>query len=133
MPSERIETVRRFLKAIEQHDSKAIRLCLGPGYTSNDKAVGKTSRTREELAREGEEFRAWSDLQYEVEAIFETTDGAVVAQLVKSGTLTGPFRSLTGSGQHVRYSFCDIFRFDDAGRIVQEDWYYDLLSIKAQL
>jgi hypothetical protein len=47
--------------------------------------------------------------------------------------LTGEWRSIKGTGQQVRWEFCDIFRFDSEGRIVGEELYGDSLSIMRQL
>jgi hypothetical protein len=37
------------------------------------------------------------------------------------------------AGQQVTFALCEIFRFDDEGRIVHEESYYDVLAVTKQI
>ena len=37
------------------------------------------------------------------------------------------------TGQRIAVPFCTIFRFDSGGRIIFEESYYDMLSVRRQL
>ena len=63
----------------------------------------------------------------------ETTDRAVIVLLDITDTLTGEWRGIKGTGQQVRREMCDIFRFDEEGRVISEEAYEDALSITRQL
>jgi predicted ester cyclase len=133
MTSDKVQTVRDYFKATEEHDRAGVRRCLGPGYFCIDRAVDRIVRSPEDFQDEVAQFEAWSNLRYVIENVVEATDGSVIIEVVKSGNVNGTFRSLVGTGQHVTYALCEIIRFDDHGRIVQEEGYYDLLAIRRQL
>jgi steroid delta-isomerase-like uncharacterized protein len=57
----------------------------------------------------------------------------VVAQFTGRGTQDGPFGPFPPSGKEARAAFCEVFRFDQNGKIAQIAVYYDQLSLLAQL
>lgn len=63
----------------------------------------------------------------------ETPDGALVVQVTISGNLHGSWCHMTGSGEHVSFDACVIFRFDDDSKILLEDHYADALTTMRQL
>ena len=122
-----------YLRAVEQGDRQGIRSSLSKGYKWTDRTLEANALTPMTLAEETAEFNAWSDVHYEIERVVDMADGTVFAHIRRSGTLNGSWRTLVGKQQHVRYLLWDIFGFDDEGRIVSEEGYYDLMSIKRQL
>jgi ketosteroid isomerase-like protein len=40
---------------------------------------------------------------------------------------------MEASGQRITFPFCAVMRFDDDGRIVHEEQYYDMLAVRRQL
>jgi steroid delta-isomerase-like uncharacterized protein len=133
MTSDKVQTVLDYFKATEEHDREGVRRCLGHGYTFVDHGADRIVRSDDDLRDELAEFKAWSNVRYVIENAVEAADGSVVVQAVKSGTVNGTFRSMVGTGQNVSYPVCDILRFDDDGRIVHEEAYYDLLAVRRQL
>lgn len=63
------------------------------------------------------------------------TDGEdmVLARFVARGTNDGPLGPFPATGRKYSVPVCEIFRFDSQGRIVEQDVYYDRLSLLLQL
>lgn len=57
----------------------------------------------------------------------------VVTQFIGTGRQDGPLGSFPASGKDVRVAFCEIAKFDGAGKIVSLTNYYDQLSMLGQL
>lgn len=133
MESKNIQTVLAYLRAVERGDRQAIRACLGKGYKWIDRTLEANAHSPMDLAEETAEFNAWSDVHYEVKRVVDMADGSVFTHILRSGTLNGKWRSLVGREQQVRYLLWDIFGFDTEGRIVSEEGYYDLASVRRQL
>ncbi len=74
----------------------------------------------------------WSDLRFEITNAFDTND-ALLVQAVRSGRITGTWRSIETTGQHVTFEFLDIFKFNSDDQIVWEEAYYDMSDIMRQL
>ena len=133
MTSDKIQTVRDYFKATEEHDREGVRRYLGPRYTWIDHAADRIVRSPEDFRHELAQFEAWSNVRYIIENAVEAVDGSVIVQVVKSGNVNGTFRRMVGTGQHVSYAICEVIRFDDNGRIIHEEGYYDLLAVRRQL
>jgi steroid delta-isomerase-like uncharacterized protein len=56
-----------------------------------------------------------------------------VAQFRGTGTQDGPAGPLPASGKRMDVPFCEILRFDDQGRIVEGEMYYDQVTMLTQL
>jgi hypothetical protein len=87
----------------------------------------------EQLLEAQAEDAAWSDRSFDITNVLETTDGALVVQATITGRLNGEWCSVRGSGQHVSFDACVIFRFDDQARIVSEEHYSDVLTVLKQV
>jgi hypothetical protein len=128
-----LDTVRTYYGASAVSDYEKAGACVGPGYVGIDRHKGVTYRTTDELLEAQAEDAAWSDRSFDITNAMETADGALVVQVTIAGRLNGSWGSLTGRGQQVSFDACVIFRFDDDGRIISEDHYSDLLTVKRQL
>ena len=131
--ADHVQTVRAYYKAAEEADWKAAGACVGPGYVWIDHGTGVLARSPEEHSEAQRDAAAWSDTRFEITNVFETADGAVVVQVDQSCTVAGQWRSMETMGQRIAFPFCTIFRFDSEGRIVLEESYYDMLSVRRQL
>jgi ketosteroid isomerase-like protein len=131
--ADNLETVRKYFKAAEEADWKASAACVGPGFVWIDHATGVVARSPEEHREATIDTSPWSDTRFEITNAFETSDGAIVVQVTQSCNVTGTWRSMETTGQRIEFPFCDIFRFDSEGRIVHEEAYYDMLSVRRQL
>ena len=131
--ADHLQTVRTYYETSAEHDWKAAGACIGPGYVWIDHGTGVVARSPEEQREALVDASAWSDTAFEITNAFETDDGALVVQVDQSCTVTGPWRSMETTGQRIAFPFCTIFRFDSEGRIVLEESYYDMLSVRRQL
>jgi ketosteroid isomerase-like protein len=133
MASEHEETVRAFFDAVERNDFETLARLVSADYIWIDHAADLVAKTPEELRASQEEDAAWSDRQFVIDRAMDTSDGALIAQITNTQTLTGEWRSVKGNGQRVRRKILEIFRFDSDGRIVVEEMYDDNLSLMSQL
>ena len=131
--SKRLETVRGYWGAGEAGNWDGAAQFIGPGYYFIDRATGVESRTIEELLEGRADEEAWSDSRFEIGEVYDTAGDAMIVEAVKSGTITGPWRSMSTEGQRVTFPICTIFRFNDDDLIVGEEAYYDMASIQRQL
>jgi hypothetical protein len=132
--TDHVAMIRAFWDACERKDYEAVGRLIGEGYTWIDHATDIVATTQEQLQAALEDTDlAWSDQKFTINRASETTDGALVLQATITQTLTGEWRSIKGTGQHVRRQVCEIFRFDTQGRIVIEELYEDALSVMRQL
>ena len=128
-----LDTVRAYWDASARSDYPAAGACVGSDYSSIEHHRGVTARTMDELLAAQAEDAAWSDRTFDIAQALETTDGALVVQATISGQLNGYWCHLTGSGQHVSFDACVIFRFNDEGLIISEEHYSDALTVMKQL
>jgi ketosteroid isomerase-like protein len=133
LASDHEETVRAFFKAVERNDFETLAKLVSPDYIARDHTTDFVARTREELRAAQEEDSAWSDRQFVIDRVMDTSDGTLVVQITNTQTLTGEWRSVKGTGQRVRREILEIFEFDSEGRIVVEEFYDDALSVMRQL
>jgi ketosteroid isomerase-like protein len=131
--ADNVQTVRAYYAAAEVADWKAAGACVGPGYVWIDHGTGVVARSPEEHREALIDASPWSDTRFEITNAFETPDGTLVVQGEQSCTVTGPWRSMETTGQRIAIPFCTIFRFDSEGRIVLEEMYYDMLTVRHQL
>jgi predicted ester cyclase len=125
-----VETVRAYWEASDRGDWEAARRCIGHGYTWVDHTLS-VDPTEGQVALE--EAMAWSDQRFEINRVYEATDGTLIVQATVTRTLTGTWRGVEPRGQRVTSPVCVIFRFDEEGRIVYEEQYEDALAVMRQL
>ena len=125
--------VRTYWRASERGDWQAAGNCIGPGYRWIDHATGVDAQSPEELQEALADAKAWSNTRFQIEHAFEARDGELIVQASQSCNITGLWRSMETTGQHVSFPICTIFKFDSNDRIVHEETYYDMLSITRQL
>jgi predicted ester cyclase len=126
--------VRAYYKATDAQEWAATGDCVGQGYVWIDHGTGVVARTPDELQAALTDEGPWQGTsRFDIEYAFETGDGALIVQGVRSGTVTGSWRGMEVTGQKVTFPFCAVMRFDDDGRIVREEQYYDMLSVRRQL
>ena len=77
-------------------------------------------------------LRALPDLNIDVHQR-HVTDEHVILEVTMSGTHTGEWRGLPGTGNKLNFNVCSVFAFDDQDKITGERIYYDRASILRQL
>jgi len=126
--------VRAYYQAIDAQDWAVTDRCVGPGYVWIDHGTGVVARTPAEIQAALADEEPWkATSRLDIEHAFETDDGALIVQGVRSGAITGIWRGMEASGQRITFPFCAVLRFDDDGRIALEEQYYDMLAVRHQL
>jgi predicted ester cyclase len=133
MGTNHLDTIREYWRASDEADWDAAGRCVGAGYVWIDHATGVVARTPEELQDALTDAQAWSNTRFQIEDAFETGDGTVIVQAVQSCNIAGSWRSMEAQGQQVSLPLCSIFKFDGEGRIIHQETYYDMLSVRRQL
>jgi steroid delta-isomerase-like uncharacterized protein len=75
---------------------------------------------------------AVADLHIEILHPYVTGE-AVILEVMISGTHTGAWRGLPGTGKSIRFPLCGIFTFDQEDKLRAERIYYDRASVLRQL
>jgi steroid delta-isomerase-like uncharacterized protein len=134
MASSNIETAVAYLQAAYRDDYDACGQLIADGYLWIDHTKEGVADTPEALQQAlQDDLGAWSDKQLEIQHMMETIDGTVITQLRVTATHTGTYKSIPATGRRVTTSGCNILRFDEQGRVVSEEGYYDDLSTMVQL
>jgi steroid delta-isomerase-like uncharacterized protein len=80
----------------------------------------------------GDLLRAAPDFQIDVRHRHATED-AVVLEVRLSGTHSGAWRGLPGTGRRFDFPLCAVFTFDDRDRLAGERIYYDRATVLRQM
>ena len=131
--SKNIDTALAYLEAGLQGDYDACAPFIGEGYEWIDRARNFHARTQDELIESMQDDSAWTGRELNVERVMETTDGTVIVQASVSASHTGTWCAIPATGRRVTFAMCDLFKFDERGRIVSEDCYQDLLGVLTTL
>ena len=129
------ETVKQFFEISERKDWAAIAPYIADEYIWIDHTLGTVARTPDELLAATAEDEAWTDKRYSIDSAVEGVDGRLFVQLTVTQTLGSgsEWRGVKGLGQRVTWSMIDIFTFNDEGRVMVEEAYFDAHSIMRQL
>ncbi len=102
-------------------------------FTTTDHARGITLTSRDEVkAWMGEWIAASSDGKVRVSEVIDAAD-VVVSILEMEGTNDGPMGPMPASGRRFSTRGVQILHFDEEGRIIAHDNFFDQLSILTQL
>jgi steroid delta-isomerase-like uncharacterized protein len=128
-----VETFRAAHQAFNRRDFDAVVRALGDDFVYKDNARGVTFTGRNGFR----EFmtgwtKAFSDAEVS-EPVYIDGGDVVVAEFTGRGTNDGPFGPAAPTRRHMSLPFCEIFRFDRAGKMISGGLYYDQLSLLAQL
>ena len=133
MSSRNVETFRAAHDAFNRRDFDGVANVLSDQFIYDDRARGTTFKGRTGFK---EFMQAWVTA-FSDAAVTEPTyiDGGdiVVATFLGTGTNDGRFGDAPATGKRMALPFCEIMRFDAAGRIQSGGIYYDQLSMLTQL
>jgi steroid delta-isomerase-like uncharacterized protein len=133
MTTKNAQTATAQVEAFNRRDLDAQVSGYADTFTMTDHARGITLNSREEVKSwMGEWIGASSDAQVGVIEIIDA-GGVVVSVLEMEGTNDGPMGSMPPSGKRFSTRGVQILHFDEEGRIVAHDNFFDQLSILAQL
>ena len=90
MASAHLDMVRRYYAATDAQDWAVAGDCVGSGYVFIDHTLGIVARTPEELEPTLADEGPWKGTSHlHIERTFETSEGALIVQAVRTGSLTG--------------------------------------------
>jgi steroid delta-isomerase-like uncharacterized protein len=131
--SKNVETLRAAHQAFNRRDFDAVVSMMADTITYVDYARSVTFTGRSEFKQF---MQGWATAFSNAEVSEPTyIDGGnvVVAQFTGLGTNDGQLGPTPPSGKSMRLPFCEMFRFDQQGRIVSGGIYYDQLTMMTQL
>jgi steroid delta-isomerase-like uncharacterized protein len=133
MASKNVQTHRDAHEAWNAREFDAVIEKMTSSIAYTDHARGLEIRTRDD-------FRAWIEEWAQmfsngkiVDPKYADAGNRVVARFTGRGTNDGPFGPFPATGRELRFDLCEVLEFDDDGKIVGGDIYYDQLSILTQL
>lgn len=134
MASENVQTALAAHDAFNRRDYEALTRALAPDVLYTDQAAGIGFKGPDAWL---EDFvGGWvTGLPDARTTEHQVTDGGdtVVIRFVGRGTHSGPLGPLPATGRRLSLAFCEILRFDAAGRVAEGEIYYDRLSLMEQL
>src|SRR5690242_19181994 len=132
------QIVRAFIETWNTHDASAILDLLDPDIVFRSPLFASLVRGLEERRSEIVNFlTSMPDFQFKLIGI--AADGDFVAtELVGSGTSTGPAKlpgrdPIPPSGRHVEFGMAAFYRVTAEGKVAEERYYYDRLTMIQQL
>lgn len=128
-----LERTKQAHQAFNRRDFDAILGMLADGFVYHDRARGIDFSGSDEF----KEFlsgwaQAFSDSRIENATYIEAGD-KVIAQFTGRGTNDGPFGQLPPTNKQMTMEMCEVTQFDDQGRMIGGDIYYDQLTMLVQL
>jgi steroid delta-isomerase-like uncharacterized protein len=130
-----LETARRYLEASFRHDDlETCAQLIADGYSFTDHTKSCVAETTEALLEAmQDDINAWSDKELAIDRMMETSDGTVITQFRLTETHSGTYKSVPATGARITFSTCNILTFDDDGKIIAEEAYYDDLQAMLKL
>jgi len=134
MESRNVETYRAGHEAFNRRDFGAMVEEYAEKISWTDHARGITFTTPEQFKNDFLEgwIRISSDCQV-TDARYTQAGDMVVARFTGRGTNDGPLGSVPATGRRWTLPICEMWHFDDEGRVVGGEIYYDQVSLLAQL
>lgn len=129
----RLALVEEHVRQENEHDLEAVMDTFGetPEYEDTPWHDYHIGRDGVRAYYEGL-LRALPDLHIDVQRR-HVTDEHVILEVIISGTQTGPWRGLPGTGQRVEFPLCAVYTFDDEEKLAGERIYYDRATVLRQL
>jgi steroid delta-isomerase-like uncharacterized protein len=129
----RLQLVEEHIRRENLHDLDGILDTFGPDARYDDEPWDDHRLGRDQVHLYYKQLLAAApDLRIEVRQRY-ATDQAVILEVTISGTQTGAWRGLPGTGRSFSFPLCGIFTFDPEDRILGEKIYYDRAAILKQL
>lgn len=133
MTTKNVQTALAQVDAFNERDLDAQVSSYADRFTMTDHARGTTLKSRDEVKSWMEEWiSASSDGKVSVVEVIDAGD-VVVSILEMEGTNDGPMGPMPASGRSFSTRGVQILHFDEEGRIVAHDNFFDQLSILTQL
>ena len=129
----RIALVEEHVRQENRHDLDAVMDTFGatPEYEDTPWQDHHTGRDGVRTYYE-ELLRALPDLHIDIQRRHVTAEH-VMLEVVITGTHTGPWRGLPGTGRRVEFPLCAVYSFDTEDKLAGERIYYDRATVLRQL
>lgn len=129
----RIELVEQHIRSENLHDLEAIMGTFGEDARYDDEPWGDHRVGRDGVRSYYEEMiQALPDLQIDVRRR-HVSDEHIILEVEISGTHTGKWRGLPGTGRRVRFPLCAVYSFDANQKLAGEKIYYDRATCLSQI
>jgi steroid delta-isomerase-like uncharacterized protein len=129
----RIQRVEEHIRLENLHDLDGILATFGPDARYDDEPWGDHRVGRDQVQLYYQQLLgAAPDLKIEVRHRY-ATDEVVILEVTISGTQTGAWRGLPGTGVPFRFPLCAIYTFDQENKLLGEKIYYDRATVLRQL
>ncbi|MGK7370840.1 MAG: ester cyclase [Candidatus Halalkalibacterium sp. M3_1C_030] len=129
----RLAEVEKHVQHENQHDLDGIMETFGEDAWYDVEPLDEHHDGRQGVRSYYEDLlRALPDLTIDVHKRHATNEH-VILEVTMSGTHTGEWRGLPGTGNKLVFKVCSVFAFDDQDKIAGERIYYDRASILRQL
>lgn len=130
---DRLALVEEHVHHENEHDLEGVMATFGtaPEYEDTPWHDHHTGRDGVREYYEGL-LRAVPDLLIDVERRHVTAEH-VILEVGISGTHTGPWRGLPGTGRRLEFPLCAVYSFDEDGKLACERIYYDRATVLRQL
>jgi steroid delta-isomerase-like uncharacterized protein len=129
----RIELVEQHIRSENLHDIEAIMGTFGEDARYDDEPCGDHRVGRDGVRSYYEEMiQALPDLQIDVQRRQVSYEHTIL-EIVISGTHTGKWRGLPGTGCRVRSPLCAVYSFDANQKLAGEKIYYDRATCLSQI
>jgi len=129
----RIAAVEEHVRHENRHDLDGVLSTFGDDAVCEDGPWGERHHglgaVREYYASL---FRATPDVHFAVKKR-HVSAGAIVLEVLITGTHLGAWRGLPATGRHLEFPLCVVFTFDKNDRLLGERVYYDRATVLRQL
>jgi steroid delta-isomerase-like uncharacterized protein len=129
----RLNIVQEHVRRENLHELDGIMQTFGAGARYDDEPWDDHRIGREAVQRYYEQvMKAVPDIVITVKDQ-HVTDGAIVLETTVTGTHSGTWRGLPGTGRRISFPLCAVYTFDEADKLAGERIYYDRATVLAQL
>lgn len=133
MASKNVDTVRTAHQAFNRREFDAAVSMMADNFTYRDYARNVTFAGGAEFKQFLQGWAtAFSNAEVSEPTYIDAGD-VVIAQFTGLGTNDGPLGPMPPTGKSMRLPFCEVFRFDEQGRMASGGVYYDQLTMLTQL
>ena len=129
----RLRLVEEHVRFENAHDLAGVMRTFGEQASYDDEPWDDHRRGPEAVRAYYEALLgAMPDLHIEITNRYVAA-GAVIIEVVITGTQLGEWRGVPATGRHLRFPLCGVFRFDQGELLAGERIYYDRASVMSQL
>ncbi len=133
MASKNVETLRAAHESWNKRDFAGVVRNVTDNIAYTDQAQNHSFNNRDAFRTWVESWaKAFPDGRITKAEYIDAGD-VVVARFITEGTNDGPFGSLKPTGKRMTLPFCEIVHFDQQGKAISGNCYYDQYTILTQL